>query len=212
MFLERKPLGVYAANSYIIADEESKEAVVIDPGGEPEDIERVLDDKGFNLKYIILTHGHGDHIGGIQRIYDRYNPKVLIHKDDAELLEDSEKNLTTMMPVKPMIFKNYSIIEEGDIIEFGNKEIKVIHTPGHTRGCICLLVDDKLFTGDTLFKGSIGRTDLYGGGDDLMDSIRDKILPLDDNIIVLPGHGAVSTIGDEKRINPFMQRLINERI
>ncbi len=205
MFLERKPLGVYAANGYIAACEDSKEAIVVDPGGEPEEVIKIIDENEFDLKYIILTHGHGDHIGAVNELSDHYNPEVIIHKDDAELLEDSEKNLSAMMPGKPVTVKEYSTVEDGDAIEFGNNKAEFIHTPGHTRGCMCIRTGEFLFTGDTLFKGSIGRTDLYGGGDDILDSINEKIYPLDDDIKILPGHGAITTIGAEKKTNPFLQ-------
>lgn len=207
MFLERKMLGVYAANCYILGCNGSKEAIVIDPGGESEEIIKILDENGFKLKHILLTHGHGDHIGAVNDLLEKYDIDVIIHKDDSELLDDPEKNLSAMMPGGPVIINKFKEVQDNDIIEFGNKQTKIIHTPGHTRGCICILIDDYLFTGDTLFKGSIGRTDLYGGGDDIIDSIKKKIYPMEEKIKVLSGHGAVSTIYDEKRSNSFLIQI-----
>lgn len=204
MFLERKPLGVYAANGYIAACEKSKEAIVVDPGGEPEEVVKIVDENGFKLKYIILTHGHGDHIGAVNDLVAEYGSEVLVHEDDAELLEDSEKNLSSMMPGKPVTVEKYTTVKEGDSVKFGDNKARFIHTPGHTRGCMCIKTGDFLFTGDTLFKGSIGRTDLYGGGDDILESINEKIYPLDDDIKILPGHGAITTVGAEKKSNPFL--------
>lgn len=207
MFLERKMLGVYGANCYIVACDDTKEAAVIDPGGEAEEVVKIIEENGLKLKNIILTHGHGDHIGGVNGLKAEYDLSVSIHSDDAELLLDSAKNLSDMMPTSPIVVEGFNTVEDGDVIEVGNLRLKVIHTPGHTRGCICISVEDKLFTGDTLFKGSIGRTDLYGGGDDLLESIEKKILSLAGETVVLPGHGAVTVLKDEIDQNPFIRNL-----
>lgn len=206
MFIERKPVGVYGANAYVLASE-NRESIIIDPGGEPEEIEKIIEENNLKPKYIVLTHGHGDHIYAAKELKEKYKIDILVHEDDAELLENCEKNLTTMMPVKePVEIYEYTTLKDGDNITFGDKSLKVIHTPGHTRGCICLKIDDNIFTGDTLFKGSIGRTDLYGGGDDIISSIKEKIIVFDDDTKVFPGHGAISTIGYEKNTNPFIKK------
>lgn len=207
MFLERKPLGVYGANCYIAGCEETGRAVAIDPGGEPEEVEKILEENGLALSCIVLTHGHGDHIAGVPALKEKYGVDVYVHSADAELLRDSEKNLSDMMPIEPVTIGGFIEIEDGETIGLGSLKLELLHTPGHTRGCICIKISDKLFTGDTLFKGSIGRTDLYGGGDDLVESVKKKLLTLDPETVVLPGHGAVTTLRDEIATNPFIRNL-----
>lgn len=207
MFLERKPLGVYGANCYIVACEDTREAAVVDPGGEPEEVEKILEENGLKLSCILLTHGHGDHIAGVNALKEKYGADVYVHSADAELLRSSEKNLSDMMPIEPVTVEGFTEVEDGEVLELGSLKFEVLHTPGHTRGCICIKVSDKLFTGDTLFKGSIGRTDLYGGGDDLVESVQRKLLTLDPETVVLPGHGAVTTLRDEIATNPFIRNL-----
>lgn len=208
MFLERKPLGVYGANCFVVACEQSREALVIDPGGEPEEVEKIISENGLELRAILLTHGHGDHIAGVNGLVEKYGAEVLIHEADAELLDDPQKNLSVMMPISPVTVGGYGKLKDGDSVEFGNLSGEVIHTPGHTRGCICLKVENMLFTGDTLFRGSIGRTDLYGGGDDILDSIEKRIVPLNDETVILPGHGAVTSLEAEKRENPYLIQIL----
>ncbi len=201
----RIPAGVYAANCYIIYSEISREGIVVDPGGDAEIILGKINENKLSIKYIVLTHGHGDHIGGVIELNKSLNVPVLVHEADKELMEDANKNMSVIMSFGPLEFSPDSLLKDGDVIEFGKLEAEVIHTPGHTQGCICLKIQDHLFTGDTLFKGSIGRTDLYGGDyDTIINSLREKILPLDDNLIVLPGHGESSTIGEEKKYNPYL--------
>lgn len=201
----RIPAGVYAANCYIIYSEISREGIVVDPGGDVEIILGKIDENKLSIKYIVLTHGHGDHIGGVIELNKSLNVPVLVHEADKELMEDANKNMSVIMSFGPLEFSPDSLLKDGDVIEFGKLEAEVIHTPGHTQGCICLKIQDHLFTGDTLFKGSIGRTDLYGGDyDTIIHSLRGKILPLDDNVIVLPGHGESSTIREEKKYNPYL--------
>lgn len=204
MIITRKPLGVYAANSYILRCEDTDEAVVVDPGGESEDIVKILSDENLNLKYIILTHAHGDHIGGVMDLKEKYDVPVLIHELDEELLNDVEKNLSSYIPMKEISFKSDKNLKDDDIIKFGNVDLEVIHTPGHSPGCICLKSGDDILTGDTLFKSSIGRTDLYGSSDEIVDSINQKLMIYDDDVRIHPGHGAESTIGYERKNNQFL--------
>lgn len=201
----RIPAGVYAANCYIIYSEIAREGIVVDPGGDAEIILGKIDENKLSIKYIVLTHGHGDHMGGVIELNKSLNVPVLVHEADKELMEDGNKNMSVIMSFGSLEFSPDILLKDGDVIEFGDLNAEVIHTPGHTKGCICLKIQDHLFTGDTLFKGSIGRTDLFSGDyDTIIRSIREKILPLDDNIIVLPGHGASSTIGEEKKYNPYL--------
>lgn len=204
MIITRKPLGVYAANSYILRCQDTDEAVVVDPGGESEEIIKFLTDENLKFKYIVLTHAHGDHIGGVIDLKEKYDVPVLIHEGDEELLNDSEKNLSTHIPMKEIAFKSDKNLKDGDIITFGNVKLQVIHTPGHSPGCICLKSGNDILTGDTLFKGSIGRTDLYGSSDEIVNSINQKLMIYDDSVNIHPGHGAESTIGYEKANNQFL--------
>jgi glyoxylase-like metal-dependent hydrolase (beta-lactamase superfamily II) len=138
---------------------------------------------------------------------EKLNVPVMVHKDDEDMVGDGALNLSTSMPMGEVHFRPDKLLDDGQLIKVGSKEIRVIHTPGHTRGGICLLVDQILITGDTLFQGSIGRTDLYGGDFDmLMTSIMERLMVLPDETIVYPGHGGQSTIGAEKRSNPFINR------
>ncbi len=194
-----------AANSYIAADK--GEAVVIDPS-DPEAIIKILTQKGLKPRFIILTHGHFDHILGLSSLVKRFpNAKVLIHALDADKLSDPEKNLSYQFgtPVKALV-KSSSVTEK-NIIKIGNTEIKVIETPGHTQGSIILLTESSLFTGDTLFRGSIGRTDFPGSSSkELAESLK-KIVSLPGDLTVYPGHGDFTTLWDEKSTNPYLKEI-----
>jgi glyoxylase-like metal-dependent hydrolase (beta-lactamase superfamily II) len=202
MFLKRFVVGRLDANCYLIACEESKKAVVVDPGseGEADLVLDILKKKDFMLKYIINTHGHSDHIGGNRELKSLTSAKILIHELDAEMLVDAKKNLSFLIGKELISPPADQFLKEGDEITFGSLKLKIIHTPGHTPGGICLVLDDIVFTGDTLFAGGIGRTDLPGGSyDDIQKSIKDKLLKLGDDKIIYPGHGPSSTIGKEKK-------------
>lgn len=199
------PAGIYAANSYIVYSENTLKSIVIDPGGDAETIFKNIKDNNLDVKYIVLTHGHGDHIGAVEKLRDILNAKLLIHKDDVNMIKNPEMNLSNMM-VRAVSLEPDEVLKDGDKIQVGDLEVEVIHTPGHTRGGICLKIDGHLFTGDTLFKRSIGRTDLSGGDyNALINSINNNILTLEDNTVVLPGHGENSTIGEEKTLNPYLK-------
>lgn len=198
-------VGIYGVNCYIIYSEASKEGLVIDPGGDADRILKVIRDNKIQLSRIILTHGHGDHIGAVPTLKRELNIPVLIHEDDLDMLQDSNINLSSNMVVGSIEIKPDGLLKDGDIIRLGDYNIEVIHTPGHTPGGICLKIDKYLFSGDTLFKGSIGRTDFEGGSfDEIIKYIKEKLLVFDDDTVILPGHGENSTIFEEKMYNPFV--------
>ena len=191
-------------NCYIVEDEEAKEAMVIDPGGEPEKIIEMLDTLGIDkLKYIYLTHCHGDHFGGILELKAQKGGKVLIHRDDSEGLYNKAISLTYYIGMDDIELEADSRVDDGDLIHVGNIEFRVINTPGHTKGGSCLYCEkeDLLFSGDTLFRGTWGRTDLPTGNfEEIINSITNKLTVLPDNTIVYPGHGRITTIREEDPI------------
>lgn len=206
MKIIRIPAGIYAANCYIIYSESTKDGIIVDPGGDAESLLRFIERESLKIESIVLTHGHGDHIGGVVDLEKALGADVMIHKEDVELLTDGNKNLSTVMSMGSIEIKPDRLVSDGDIIEFGDLKAEVIHTPGHTKGGICLKIGDNILTGDTLFAGSIGRTDLLGGDyPTIIKSIKEKILIYPDNVEILPGHGGSSTIGMEKRSNPFLR-------
>ncbi len=190
--------GMYEENCYLVMDEKTKELAIIDPGGQPDILEEEIKLLDAKAKFIILTHGHMDHVGGVVELINAFNIPFYVNKIEEEYMENDQYVFGSLP-------KASGYLKEGDTLNLGAHIIKVIETPGHTAGGICFLIDDKLFTGDTLFQGSIGRSDLAGGnGTQLVKNIKEKLLPLGDNIEVYPGHGEASTIGYEKRMNPFL--------
>ena len=191
-------------NCYIVEDEESKETMVIDPGGEPQKIIEMLDTLGIEkLKYIYLTHCHGDHFGGILELKNKKGGKVLIHRLDSEGLYNKAISLTYYIGMDDITLEADSRVDDKDRIHLGNLEFQVIHTPGHTQGGTCLYCkeQDLLFSGDTLFKGTWGRTDLPTSSfPDIIDSITNKLATLPSETIVYPGHGKSTRIREEEPI------------
>lgn len=190
-------------NCYIVQDKDTKEAMVIDPGGDVNNIVELLDILDAKLKYIYLTHCHGDHIAGVKELKERKGGKILIHRYDAEGLYDSSINLREHIGLTPEYLEADSRVDDNDLIHVGNIEFKVIHTPGHTIGGSSLYCEEEklLFSGDTLFKGTWGRTDLPTSSFvDIMNSIANKLLILPDETIVYPGHGQSTRIRDEEPI------------
>ncbi|MFQ5957347.1 MAG: MBL fold metallo-hydrolase [Candidatus Brocadiales bacterium] len=210
MILETLEVGPLAVNCYILGSREGGEAAVIDPGADPDNIMRVLEARGLlgNVKYILATHGHFDHVGAAKRLKELTSAPFLIHKGDLELLDSLEEQARYFgcpMVEKPSVDR---FIADGDTISFDNIKLRVAHTPGHSKGGVCYLTEDKAFVGDTLFAGSVGRTDFPGCSfEELATSIQKKLLPLGDDVEVYPGHGPSTTIGSEKRSNPFLSDL-----
>lgn len=205
MIIESLTVGPIMANCFILGCEETFQAAVIDPGDEADRILLKLAEFKLTVTHIINTHGHFDHVGGNKRLKDATGAKILIHPDDAHMLDNLSNaaamwGLATENSPKPD-----QTVMDGDTIRFGNIELKVLHTPGHTPGGISLYTNGCVFVGDTLFAGSIGRTDFEGGDfQTLIDSIRNKLYPLGDDVKVFAGHNTSTTIGQERRFNPFV--------
>ena len=190
-------------NCYIIVDEETKEAMIIDPGAEPERIIEMINVLEAKVKYIYLTHCHGDHVGGIEEVKRVLGGKILIHRVESENLNNPAVTLNYYIGIDNIELEADSRVDDNDIIHIGNIQFKVIHTPGHTSGCSSLYCDEfkMLFTGDTIFRGTWGRTDLPTGSmEDIMDSIIRKLLVLPPDTICYPGHGKSTMLGEEAPI------------
>jgi glyoxylase-like metal-dependent hydrolase (beta-lactamase superfamily II) len=193
MIVKRFAVGWLSTNCYVVGCEETREAVVIDPGmeskTETKPILYYIKQNSLHIKYVINTHGHPDHVAGNTFIKEATGAPILIHESNPEHVQADRK------------------LYDGDILKVGSLKMKVLHTPGHTPDGITILAYNTVFTGDTLFAGSIGRTDFAGGSfQELINSIKTKLLPLPDNFKVYPGHGPPTTMDDEKRHNPFLQR------
>jgi len=211
MILEQMPLGPLQCNCSILGCEKTGEAIVIDPGDEAPRILAALEKHGLKAKYILHTHAHFDHLGATQGVYERCKSEVCLHPEDMFLYDNVAMQcaLFGFAPKPVPTVTNH--LKQGDVIRFGEHKIDVLHTPGHTPGSLSfhLQADTPLiFTGDTLFQQSIGRTDLWGGDYNLiLKSIQEKLLQFNDDAIVHPGHGPSSTIGFERRSNPFLSAL-----
>lgn len=209
MFIKTFPVGAFQCNCTILADQSTGEAVVIDPGDEPHKIIKEL--VPFKVKYLLHTHAHIDHIGGTSSVKTSCGGRIGLHKDDLFLYDNIEMQgeflgIKIDCPVKPV---DHHLVD-GDVIEWGeNNRIEVLHTPGHTPGSLSFLnrslKEDLLFAGDTLFLGSIGRTDLWGGDfNQIIHSIKTRLMTLSETTPVVCGHGPMTTVGREKKLNPFI--------
>jgi glyoxylase-like metal-dependent hydrolase (beta-lactamase superfamily II) len=219
------PVGILQCNCSIIGDPVTREALVVDPGDE---VTRILDLLGrhrLTVKAIVSTHAHIDHVGGLSKLHQYTGAPVLMHRDDLPLYQAMDMQASFLGVLPPELTDIDQLLKEGDVLRWGSFEAQVLHTPGHTPGSVSLYLahdagkvtvpDDtgkiispapQLFSGDTLFAGSIGRTDLWGGSlEQIMDSLRSKLMQLPDDTVVYPGHGPVTTIGDERQLNPFLQ-------
>lgn len=202
MFLKKLIVGEIQANCYVVGSAKGSEAIVIDPGAEGEKILSVTEENDLKIKYIVNTHGHIDHTGADAFLLENIVPRPLlcVHKDDAAMLSSGELSLASSLGLKTKPLSADILLKDGDSIEIYGMSLKVIHTPGHTPGGISLLTDGILFTGDTLFSGGIGRTDLPGGSATvLMNSIHEKLLVLENTVVICPGHGDDSELGREKQ-------------
>lgn len=205
MKLDVFAVGGFQENTYVLSDPSSGEAYIIDPGGENNRILRHLKDNGLTARAIINTHGHIDHIAGVRELQDTLKIPFYIHEDDRMLVEHAEEAAGYFGMRFPGIPRIDGTLTHGQKIPLGKEEIEVRHTPGHSPGGVCFVVGDNVLVGDTLFMMSIGRTDLPGGDyKQLIASIQRELLTLDDAVRVFPGHGPATTIGSERRRNPFL--------
>jgi hydroxyacylglutathione hydrolase len=210
------PVGILQCNCSIIADPVTREAMVVDPGDE---VTRILDLVGrhkLTVNVIVSTHAHIDHVGGLSKLHQYTGAPVLMHRDDLPLYQAMDMQASFLGVHPPELTDIDQLLKEGDVLRWGSFEAHVLHTPGHTPGSVSLYLPHdagkiaapapQLFSGDTLFAGSIGRTDLWGGSiDQIMNSLRTKLMGLPDATIVHPGHGPATTIGKERELNPFLQ-------
>lgn len=192
-------------NNYLIVDEKTKDAALIDCSSIDDRIDEEIKKQGANLKYILLTHGHFDHIAGIRPNRFKNNPQIVMHKADSDWLNNANQYLPMFGMPEITIPKVDVFVDDGDTIQLGSLEIKVLHTPGHTQGGVCYLVDGNLFSGDTIFREAVGRCDLEGGNfNQIVESIEDKIFTLPPETVIYPGHGNITSVEWEKEHNRFL--------
>ena len=203
--LERMVVGPLAANCYLVGCAKTKEAIIVDPGDEGQRVLSMIEKGGWTIKFIVDTHGHFDHTGANGALKEGTGAPLLIHRDDAILLETQQQHAASYGVLVPASPEPDRLLCDGEVLHVGELSIDVIHTPGHSPGGICLNCGKILIVGDTLFASSIGRTDLPGANyHTLIDSIKSRLLTLGDDVRVYPGHGEDTTIGEERIHNQFL--------
>jgi len=210
MIHEILPVGLLQCNCSIFGDEQSREAIVIDPGDQIEDILAILNRHGLTVKAIVITHAHIDHIGGAAKLKKATGAPVYMNQNDAELYDMLDQQAAWLGMETPARTKIDMDAPDGARLDLGGTDFQILHTPGHTQGSISIWIpaENKLVAGDTLFRDSIGRTDLPGGNSrQILQSIHDQLLPLPDTAVVIAGHGPLTTMGRERERNPFLQGL-----
>ena len=201
-------LGNFATNTYIVCDEDLN-AVIIDPAAEAKKIISTIEKNNLKPKFVILTHGHPDHVGALYELKEKYNLKVYINEKDQEMLQTNSTYFGPMVGLEIRDVKGDFYLKDGQELSLGDLKFKIIETPGHTKGGVCILIENILFSGDTLFLGSMGRTDFPGGDEKEIFSSLKKLMQLPDETIVLPGHGPKTTIGYERKYNPYVRMANN---
>lgn len=195
-----------STNSYIVFNE-NKDAIIIDPGAEANRIINTIEKEGLNVEAILLTHAHGDHIGALDEVREHFKVEVYLHSDELIIYENDAYNFAPYMGGKSPSKAPDHFFLDGDILEFKTGTFEILHTPGHTPGSSCFIINKLIFTGDTLFQGSIGRTDFPMGDWDIMVKSLKRFFSLDEELVVLSGHGEATTLSIEKRINPFLTQI-----
>ncbi len=205
--VETLVVGPIEENCYVLRDDDTSEGIIIDPGDNGQEILAYVRDNGIQVKLIVNTHGHWDHIGAVDFLRDELAVGLAIHADDASMLTATREEMAAYSVFAGGKRPAEILLKDGDTISFGNSSLKVIHTPGHTRGGICLYGGGCLFSGDTLFAGSVGRTD-FPGGDyrAILHSVNVQLEQVDDDTRVFPGHGPATRMGRERRCNPYLQK------
>lgn len=212
MLIETMEVGPVITNCYVVGCEETKEGLVIDPGGDSDRILALIERSGLNVTQLLNTHGHADHIAGNAAIHRALGCKILIHEADADMITSRASSLLDWIPEGEPSPPADRRLSDGDQVQVGSLAFDVLHLPGHTPGGIGLLTDKVIFTGDTLFAESIGRTDLPGGSEEvLFRTLAERIATLDDQLTAYPGHGPATTIGREKERNPFLRMAMERR-
>ncbi len=211
MNCKRFPLGALWTNGYLFWDDETRDAFFVDPGGHTKDVLDFIRENNLNLKMILLTHGHIDHIAGIHELVPFVGDNIYIGKNDAFMLKNPSHKLQALLGVNCDGLENFKTVDEGSVIDFPGFKIKVMETPGHTEGSVCYFITDKdghniLVSGDTLFAQSVGRTDLEGGDSLKLENSLRRLAELHDSLHVLPGHGPDTSIGEERELNPYWIR------
>jgi glyoxylase-like metal-dependent hydrolase (beta-lactamase superfamily II) len=211
MIIRNVITGQLEANCYIVTDEKDTDALIIDPGDEPEKINAAVDEHGLNPAYIVLTHAHYDHVCAVKELKDAYGPLLVMHLDEQAIYEKT-KRLCISWGYEQNDFPSPDrAVSEGDTITVGTTIFLLMHTPGHSPGSICLYSGNTLFTGDTLFSGSVGRTDLHGGDDEKLRSSLKRIMSLPADTRIFCGHGKETTVAHEMSHNPFIRELLDGR-
>jgi glyoxylase-like metal-dependent hydrolase (beta-lactamase superfamily II) len=208
MVIKELVVGPLESNCYLIIDENSKETLVVDPGDEPDRIIDLVHENSLHVKYIVCTHAHFDHVGALSDIKQETGAPIVIHRDEQEVYRGTRQQAVSWGFELDELPEPDMLVSEGDILEIGSLKFMIIHTPGHSPGGICLSGEDILITGDTLFAGSVGRTDLHGGDLIQLKKSFKRLMSFSDEVKILPGHGPETTIGREKRENFFSLETI----